>query len=87
MPVMNKTFILLGINQIDDLPAMERWFVHHHCPECVTRENGEKWFLDVHALQVCKLPGLMRVFSYKAYDRFYSPIPLAEDVPDFIDFE
>lgn len=56
-------------------------------PEGVTREDGEKWFLDVHAPQVCKLPGLMRFFSHKAYDRFYSPIPLAEDVPDFTDFD
>lgn len=187
MTVMNKTFILHSLNDIDSLPAMERWFVRHHCPEVlaqepwltryvmyrvnppaegmtamgflnyrvhenlgmdvegrrslrgllamtpepvedamtvaianipaeptedffgqnlshqdkafirfvsfmsypenVSREAGEDWFLNVHAPEVCKLPGLMRFFSHKAYDKFYSPIPLADDVPDFADFD
>ena len=33
MSTMNKTLIIHHINDIDNIPAMERWFVHHHCPE------------------------------------------------------
>lgn len=38
MAVMNKTLIIHHINDIDNIPAMERWFVHHHCPEVMAQE-------------------------------------------------
>ena len=37
MAVMNKTLIIHHINDIDNIPAMERWFVHHHCPEVMAQ--------------------------------------------------
>lgn len=186
MTTMNKTLIVHSVNNVDDIPALERWFVRHHCPEVmaqepwltryvmyrvmppakgmenlgflnyrvhenlgldvegrrslrgllamtpepmedamtvvianipaeptedffgkemrhndeafirfvtifsypegVSKEEGEDWFLNVHVPEVCKLPGLLRFFSHKAYDKFYSPIPLDEDVPNFADF-
>lgn len=187
MAVMNKTFIIHSVNNVDFIPALERWFVNHHCPEVlaqepwltryvmyrvmppakgmekmgflnyrvhenlglsvegrrslkgllamtpepmddamtvaianvpaeptedffgqnmghtdqafirfvsfmsypkgVSREEGEKWFLETHVPEVCNLPGLLRFFTHKAYDKFHSPIPLADDVPDFANFE
>lgn len=187
MAAMNKTFIIHSVNNVNYIPALERWFVHHHCPEVmaqepwltryvmyrvmppakgmeemgflnyrvhenlgldvegrrslrgllamtpepmegamtvaianvpaeptedffgrdmghngkafirfvsfmaypkgVSREEGEEWFLNIHVPEVCKQPGLLRFFSHKAYDKFYSPIPLADDVPDFANFE
>lgn len=186
MLVMNKTLIIHHVNNIDYIPALERWFARHHCPEVlaqapwltryvmyrvlppakgmeelgflnyrvhenlcldvearrslrgllamtpepmenamkvaivnipaeptedffgqqmghndkafirfitvfsypkgVTREEGEDWFLNVHVPEICRLPGLLRFFSHKTYDKFYSPIPLSDDVPAFADF-
>ena len=41
MAVMNKTLIIHHINDIDNIPAMERWFVHHHCPEVMAQEHAD----------------------------------------------
>ena len=43
MAVMNKTLIIHHINDIDNIPAMERWFVHHHCPEVMAQEPWLTW--------------------------------------------
>ena len=31
-------------------------------------EEGERWFLETHAPEVCELPGLRRFFSYRVID-------------------
>ena len=187
MAVMNKTLIFHHINDLDNIPAMERWFVQCHCPQVmaqepwltryvmframppaegmkelaffnyrvhenlglsvegrrslrgllgmtpepvdnamtvaianvpaeptedffgqtmnhadgafirfvymmsyprgVSREEGEDWFLNTFAPEACKLPGLLRFFSHKAYDKQYPPIPLPEGTgtPEFVD--
>ena len=56
-------------------------------PKGVSREEGEDWFLNHFAPEACKLPGLLRFFSHKAYDKQYSPIPLPEGdgTPEFVD--
>lgn len=56
-------------------------------PEGVSEEEGEDWFLNVHVPEVCKQPGLLRFFSHKAYDKYYSPLPLPDDMPAFADFD
>lgn len=56
-------------------------------PKGVSREEGEDWFLNVHVPDVCRLPRLMRFFSHKTYEKFYSPIPMSHDFPDFTDFD
>jgi chalcone isomerase len=40
-----------------------RWLMFYKYPEGVPVEEGEKWFLDVHAKEVMKQPGLIRYFS------------------------
>jgi hypothetical protein len=42
-----------------------RWYTLFRYPEGVSREEGEKWFLEVHAPEVMKQPGLYRFFSYQ----------------------
>jgi hypothetical protein len=42
-----------------------RWYVLLKYPDDVASEEGEDWFLNVHAREVMKQPGLYRFFSYK----------------------
>lgn len=49
MSTMNKTLIIHHINDIDNIPAMERWFVHHHCPEVMAQ--------GTLADPICHVPG------------------------------
>lgn len=50
-----------------------RWFILFKYPQDVQREEGEKWFLQIHAPEVMKQPGLYRFFSYQA---IREPLPL-----------
>lgn len=43
-----------------------RWYYFMKYPEGVSKEEGEDWFLNVHAPEVMKQPGLYRFFSTKA---------------------
>jgi hypothetical protein len=45
-----------------------RWFVLMRYPEGVSREEGDEWFLKVHAPEVCQQRGLYRFFSYKVVE-------------------
>lgn len=45
-----------------------RWFVLMRYPDGVSREEGDEWFLKIHAPEVCRQPGLYRFFSYKVAD-------------------
>lgn len=42
-----------------------RWVVLFKYPTGISGEEGERWFLDVHAKEVVKQPGLYRFFSYR----------------------
>ena len=42
-----------------------RWYVLLKYPDGVSREEGEDWFLNVHAKEVIKQSGLYRFFSYQ----------------------
>ena len=41
-----------------------RWVVAIKYPEGVSREEGDDWYINVHAPEVCKQPGLKRFFSF-----------------------
>lgn len=45
-----------------------RWVVAHRYPEGVSVDEGEDWFLKVHAPEVTQQPGLKRYFSFKAVE-------------------
>lgn len=45
-----------------------RWVVAHRYPEGVSLQEGEDWFLNVHAKEVCQQPGLKRFFSFNVIE-------------------
>lgn len=52
----------------DFIPAEKvglRWYILLRYPQGVSRQEGEQWFLDVHAPEVMKQPGLYRFFSHQ----------------------
>jgi Chalcone isomerase N-terminal domain len=42
-----------------------RWVVAIKYPEGVSREEGDDWYINTHAPEVCKQVGLKRFFSFK----------------------
>lgn len=42
-----------------------RWLIAFKYPEGVSVEQGDDWFLNVHAEEVARQPGLTRFFSYR----------------------
>jgi hypothetical protein len=50
-----------------------RWFILFKYPEGVSQQEGEDWFLNVHAKEAMNQPGLFRFFSYRAIKE---PTPL-----------
>lgn len=51
-----------------------RWYVLFKFPDGVSKEDGDAWFLDVHAKELMKQPGLYRLFATKAV-REHFPLP------------
>jgi hypothetical protein len=48
-----------------DEKTVLRWVIAIKYPEGVSLEEGDKWYLNVHAKEVMKQPGLTRFFSYR----------------------
>lgn len=46
-----------------------RWIQLIKYPGNVSTEDGEKWFLEVHAKEALKQPGLLKFISYKCIDK------------------
>lgn len=49
-----------------DEKSVLRWCMLFRYPAGTSLEEGERWFLDVHAKEVMQQPGLYRFFSYRA---------------------
>ena len=45
-----------------------RWVTAIRYPEGVSVEDGEKWFLEVHAREAVKQPGLLKFVSYRVME-------------------
>jgi hypothetical protein len=45
-----------------------RWFIVMKYPEGVPVDEGEDWYLNVHAKEAARQPGLDRYFSHRAVD-------------------
>ncbi|MBK6864649.1 MAG: hypothetical protein IPG91_14460 [Ideonella sp.] len=50
-----------------------RWLNAVKYPAGVSLEEGERWYLEVHAPEVCRQPGLKRFFSSKTVEPRTSP--------------
>jgi hypothetical protein len=46
-----------------------RWVTAIRYPDGVSEEEGEEWFLNVHAKETLKQPGLLKFVSYKTLER------------------
>ena len=64
----------LGWDALPSDRACIRWYIMFRYPLGVRPEEGEDWFLNVHAPEVMQQPGLRRFFSTKLK---LEPIPLA----------
>lgn len=45
-----------------------RWVVAIRYPEGVSREEGDDWYVNVHAPETCRQSGLKRFFSFRAIE-------------------
>lgn len=45
-----------------------RWITIFRYPEGVSKEEGDDWYINVHAKEVCEQPGLKRFFSFHAIE-------------------
>ena len=50
-----------------------RWITAHKYPDGVPLEQGEDWYLNVHAPEVVRQPGLKRFFSFGAVEPRMGP--------------
>jgi hypothetical protein len=58
----------LGSDRLPEERACFRWHVLLRYPEGVSADEGERWFAETHAPELCELPGLRRFFSYRVID-------------------
>jgi hypothetical protein len=55
----------MGADGVPDAHQVLRWVMLLKYPDGVSREQGEEWFLKIHAPEVMRQPGLTRFFSYQ----------------------
>jgi hypothetical protein len=57
-----------------------RWIVAMRYPDNVSVEDGEKWFLNVHAKEAMQQPGLIKFVSYRVIDDIpdHSPVKMTK---------
>jgi hypothetical protein len=68
----------LGADRRFDDHTILRWLIAFRYPDGVPLEEGEDWFLGVHAPEMMQTPGLNRYFSYIAHTK-ESPLPQGDD--------
>lgn len=68
-----------GQNRSHVDPPCLRFVVLFSYPDGVSTEEGEDWYLNVHAPEICRLPGLKRFFSHKTYKNYPAPLPMPEE--------
>jgi hypothetical protein len=52
-----------------------RWVTAIRYPEDISVEDGEKWFLGVHAKEAAGQPGLIKFVSYRVFDELTNTAP------------
>lgn len=73
----SPTFIFVPYRPTEDFKGSKltindgtiiRWVTVFKYPEGVTMDQGDDWYINVHAPEVIKQPGLKRFFSFHAVD-------------------
>jgi hypothetical protein len=62
----NPTERFYDSNPNPEKTSIVRWITVIRYPDGVSVEDGEKWFLNVHAKEAMKQPGLLKFVSYRA---------------------
>ena len=62
----NPTEVFYDSDPHPDNTPILRWVTMFRYPEGISDEEGEKWFLEVHAKEAVKQPGLLKFVSYLA---------------------
>jgi len=66
----------MGGELTPDEKTVLRWLIVFKYPEGVPVEEGEDWYLNIHAKEVMQQPGLTRFFSYRTLPfQFPHPLP------------
>ena len=65
---------------LDDKTIL-RWMTVHRYPEGVSAGEGDDWFVNVHAPEVVRQPGLTRFFSYRVLP---SQVPVRKGASTFL---
>jgi hypothetical protein len=71
----------LGKGASFDERTILRWLIAFRYPEGVGVDEGDEWYLNVHAKEVAQQPGLTRFFSYKV---IAPPVVMDKVVPAFM---
>lgn len=66
VPARATEDFLGGEVPLNDYPSILRWFVAFRYPDGVSIEEGEEWYLSVHAPETLRQQGLRRFTSHKA---------------------
>lgn len=72
-----------GASMRHDEKTILRWVTMFRYPDGVPLDEAEDWYLNVHAPEVCRQPGLTRFFSHKALTA--GEIPHSGDQRPFFD--
>ena len=71
----------LGSGRSLDEKTILRWVTVHRYPEGVGVEEGDDWFVNVHAPEVMRQPDLTRFFSYRV---LASQVPVRKGASTFL---
>jgi hypothetical protein len=71
----------LGNERSVDDKTILRWVTVFRYPEGVSVEEGDTWYVNVHAPEVMRQPGLTRFFSYRVIP---SQVPVQKGVSTFL---
>lgn len=72
----NPTDVFYDSDPHPEQTTILRWVTIIRYPEGVSVEDGEKWFLEVHAKEAVKQPGLLKFVSHLAWEN-----PGGDNVP------
>ncbi|MBE2245001.1 MAG: hypothetical protein IAE86_19775 [Burkholderiaceae bacterium] len=74
----------LGADLRFDDTTILRWMQVIAWPDGVDEAAAESWYLNVHAPEVCRQPGLIRFFSHRAAPSSGPPIPSSAGQRPFV---
>lgn len=78
-PAPTEDFKGAGLSMGDT--TILRWVTVFRYPDGVGMDEGDDWYVNVHAPEVVRQPGLTRFFSYRV---LASPVPVREGASSFL---